>query len=127
MARKIHHVDLSDKEREFLLRLIKSGERSARKITRARILLLADVSKTDKEIAASLHSSVPTVQRTRKRFVQGGLESALSEQPRLGGRKAKRLDEKGEAILMTLAQSAPPAGKAGPCSCWPTGWSSYTL
>lgn len=111
MAKKIYHVDLSDEEREFLLRFIKSGGRSARKITRARILLLADEGKTDKEIAEGLHSSVPTVQRTRKRFVQGGLENALNERPRLGGRKAKKLDEKGEAILTTLAQSAPPVGR----------------
>lgn len=108
---KIYHVDLSDEERAALRHLIKSGERSARKITRARILLLADDGKTDKEIAAALHSSVPTVQRTRARFVQGGLEHALNEQPRLGGRQAKKLDEKGEAILVTLARSAPPAGR----------------
>lgn len=108
---KIYHVDLSDEERAALLHLIKSGERSARKITRARILLSADDGKTDKEIAAALHSSVPTVQRTRERFVRGGLENALNERPRLGGRKAKKLDEKGEAILVTLARSEPPAGR----------------
>lgn len=108
---KIYYVDLSDEERASLLHLIKSGERSARKITRARILLLAHDGKTDKEIAAALHSSVPTVQRTRERFVRGGLENALNEQPRLGGRKAKKLDQKGEAILVTLARSEPPAGR----------------
>ena len=65
----------------------------------------------DQEIAAALHSSVPTVQRTRERFVKGGLDNALNEKPRLGGRKARKLDEKGEALLVTLARSEPPAGR----------------
>ena len=108
---KIYHVNLSDEERASLLHLIKSGEHSARKITRARILLLADEGKMDQEIATTLHSSVPTVQRTRERFVKEGLDNALNEKPRLGGRKAKKLDEKGEALLVTLARSEPPAGR----------------
>lgn len=107
----IYHVNLSEEERASLLHLIRSGERSARKLNRARILLLADEGKMDQEIAAALHSSVPTVQRTRERFGKGGLDNALTERPRLGGRKAKKLDEKGEAILVTLARSEPPAGR----------------
>jgi transposase len=108
---KIYHVDLTDDERAFLLEFIKSGERSARKINRARILLLADEGKKDRDISESLHTSVPTVQRTRKRFVEGGLDGALNERPRPGGRIRKKLDEKGLAILETLAQSEPPEGR----------------
>jgi len=107
---KIYHVDLTEDERAYLLRFIKSGERSARKINRARILLLANEGKKDEDIADSLHSSVPTVQRTRKRFVEGGL-GALNERPRPGGRIRKKLDEKGIAILETLARSEPPEGR----------------
>jgi transposase len=108
---KIYHVDLTDDERAFLLEFIKSGERSARKINRARILLLADEGKKDRDISESLHTSVPTIQRTRKRFVEGGLDGALNERPRPGGRIRKKLDEKGLAILETLAQSEPPEGR----------------
>ena len=107
---KIYHVDLTEDERAYLLGFIKSGERSARKINRARILLLADEGKKDEDIADSLHTSVPTVQRTRKRFVEGGL-GALNERPRPGGRIRKKLDEKGIAILETLARSEPPEGR----------------
>jgi transposase len=108
---KIYHVDLTEDERAYLLQFIKIGERSARKINRARILLLAAEGKKDEAIADSLHTSVPTVQRTRKRFVEeGGLE-ALNERPRPGGRIRKKLDEKGIAILETLARSEPPAGQ----------------
>jgi hypothetical protein len=49
------------------------------------------------------------VQRTRQRFVEGGLDRALNEDPRPGERK--RLDEKGEALLETLAKSEPPEGR----------------
>jgi transposase len=111
MPRKIYIVDLTEEERACLLALIKSGQHSARKLTRARILLLADEGKTDQEIAEALHTSTPTVQRTRQRFVEGNLEGALNERPRLGGRKSKKLDERGEAILETLACSEPPAGR----------------
>lgn len=115
---RIYIVDLTEEERTFLLKFIKSGKHSARKINRARILLLADEGKTDREIAAAfrlspqanaLHTTVPTVQRTRQRFVQGNLEYALNERPRPGG--PKKLDGRAEAVLIALAHSAPSAGR----------------
>lgn len=109
MTNKIYVVDLNEEERAFLTDFINRGERSARKLKRAHILLLADEGKTDSEIAAALHTSTPTVQRTRQRFVEGGLDRALNEDPRPGGRK--KLDAKGEALLETLARSEPPAGR----------------
>jgi len=108
MPKKIYIVDLTKKERTYLLDYIKSDKKSARKINRARILLLADEGKTDSEIAAALHTGTATVHRTRQRFVAGNLDGALNERPRLGG--SKKLDEKGEAVLETLAHSKPPKG-----------------
>ena len=109
MPKKIYIVDLTKEERTYLLDFIKSGKHSARKLNRARILLLADEDKTDGEIAEALHTGTATVQRTRQRFVEGNLEGALNERPRPGGQK--KLDEKGEAILETLAHSQPPEGR----------------
>ena len=109
MPRKTYIVDLTEKERGCLLDFIRSGKRSARKLNRARILLLADEGKADSEIAEALHTGPSTVQRTRQRFVEGNLEGALNERPRLG--RQKKLDEKGEAILETLAHSQPPVGR----------------
>ena len=109
MPKKIYIVDLTKEERTYLLDFIKSGEQSARKLNRARILLLADENKTDGEIAEALHTGTATVQRTRQRFVEGNLEGALNERPRPGG--TKKLDEKGEAILETMAHSKPPEGR----------------
>ena len=107
---KIYHVHLTDEERTYLLQFTKSGERSAREITRARILLLADEGHKDRDIAASLHTSTSTVERTRRRFVEENLD-ALRERPRPGGRIRKKLDEKGVAFLKTLAHSKPPQGQ----------------
>ena len=109
MPKKIYIVDLTAEERTYLLDLIKSGKRRSRKLNRARILLLADEGKTDGEIAEALHTGTATVQRTRQRFVEGNLAGALNERRRPGG--PKKLDEKGEAILETLAHSKPPEGR----------------
>ena len=109
MPKKTYIVDLREEERTFLLDLIQKGEHSARKLNRARILLLADEGKSDREIAEALHTGTATVQRTRQRFVEGNLEGALNEKRRPGGRR--KLDEKGRAILETLAHSKPPDGR----------------
>jgi transposase len=109
MPKKIYIVDLTKEERTYLLDFIKRDKQSARKLNRARILLQADEGKTDDEIAAALHTGTATVYRTRERFVSGNLAGALNERPRLGGQK--KLDEKGEAVLETLARSQPPAGR----------------
>jgi len=109
MSGKIYIVDLTEEERAHLLDLIVSGKRSSRKLNRAQILLHADEGKSDSEIAQALHTSMSTVQRTRQRFVEGNLEGALNERPRQG--QCKKLDEKGKAVLETLAHSKPPEGR----------------
>ena len=57
---------------------------SARRITRARIVLLAADDRPDDEVTAVLHTSRSTVERVRRRFVQFGLEAVLNERPRPG-------------------------------------------
>jgi transposase len=108
MAKK-YIVELTSDEREELLTLTRQGKVSARKIKRANILLLADEGRKDVEIVTALHTSIRTVERTRQRFVLEGLRASLNERPRPGARC--KLDAKGKAILETLAQSTPPAGR----------------
>jgi hypothetical protein len=81
--RKRYHVQLSDDDRRSLQRLVRSGNAPARALTHARILLKADATEDgpgwqDEQIAEALENSVPAVERTRKRFIQGGLDDALS-------------------------------------------------
>jgi transposase len=112
MSKKIYIVELRDDERQTLLDLVKSGQTKARKLNRAHILLLADEGRSDPEIASALHTSASTVQRTRKRFVEGNLEFALNERRRPGAKP--RLDSKSEALLIALSKSTPPEGR----KCW---------
>jgi transposase len=107
--RKKYIVELTDEERASLLTLTKKGQVRARKLKRAQILLLADEGKPDDEIAAVLHVGRSTVERTRQKLVEHGLEFALNERPRIG--REPKLDDKAKAVLLTLAQSTPPEGR----------------
>ncbi len=107
--KKVYVVDLTKEEKAELLKLVGKGEARARKMNRAHILLLANEGRTDKDIAQALHTSPSTVERTRRRFVEGGLERALNESPRPGGKR--KLTGKQEAYLVALACSDPPEGK----------------
>jgi transposase len=107
--KKVYVVDLTKEEKAELSELVGKGEARARKMNRAHILLLANEGRTDKDIAQALHTSPSTVERTRRRFVEGGLERALNESPRPGGKR--KLTGKQEAYLVALACSDPPEGK----------------
>jgi transposase len=109
MPAKKYIVDLTAEEREHLLQVIRRGQQSARKITRARILLKAADGWPDDHIAAALDVGVATVERTRKRFVEANL-AALNDRPRPGARP--KLDGKQEAHVIALACSQAPEGQA---------------
>jgi putative transposase len=102
-------VDLSDEQRRELKMLVRKGRASARRITRARVLLLAAEDRPDDEVAAVLQTSRSTVERIRRRFVEHGLDAALTERPRPGA--IPKLDERGQATLIALACSNPPEGR----------------
>jgi transposase len=109
---KKYIVKLADDERAQLLALTKRGTVSARRLSRAHIVLQADTGLSDDAIAQALHIGTATVEHIRKRFVEDGLEAALSERPRPGGQR--KLDGKPEAFLIALACSTPPEGR----TCW---------
>ena len=106
MPAKKYIVTLTKEERQKLLALTRAGEISARKMKRAQILLKADENWKDKDIIAALNTSRSTVERIRKRYVEGGLDKALNEDPRPGAKR--KLDGRAEAHLIALACSDPP-------------------
>ena len=106
MPAKKYIVTLTDEERKELLALTRAGEISARKMKRAQILLKADENWKDKDIIAALNTSRSTVERMRKRYVEGGHDKALNEEPRPGAKR--KLDGRAEAYLIALACSDPP-------------------
>lgn len=112
---KKYKVTLSEEERSMLLALVSVGKTAARKITHARILLLADAnskdgSRTDRMIVKALQVGLISVGRVRKRFVEQGLEAALNRQIQLN-RRAKKLDGEAEAFLLATACSTAPEGR----------------
>ena len=110
-----YRVELSQAEREELTAMLSGGKHAARKLKRAQILLAADIGSREEEIARTVRVSASTVYRTKRRFVEGNLDRALSEEPRPGAER--KLTGKEEAL--THAPNRPPAGGAGRWRCWP--------
>ena len=102
-------MGLRKDEQEQLLTLLKRGKISARKLCRAQILLQADGGASDTAIATAVQVDVRTVERLRKRLVEEGLDAALNERRRPGGKP--KLDGRQEAFLIALACSAAPHGR----------------
>jgi transposase len=109
MPAKKYLVKLENEEREQLLDMTSKGEIGARKMKRAQILLKADEGWKDEYIIQALNTSRSTVERTRKRFVEGGLDQALNEDPRPGQRV--KLAGNAEAHLVALTCSDAPGGR----------------
>ena len=105
-----YRVELSQTERSELTALLSGGKHAARKLKRAQILLAADVGASDDEIATNVGVGGSTVYRTKRRFVLGNLEAALSEEPRPGA--DRKLSGKEEALLLATACSRPPQSRA---------------
>jgi transposase len=106
-------VTLSDSARHELERFVACGKKSAREITRARILLLANEGQPDCAIGAVLGVSRPTIHRLRKQLAEGTYEQivdVLSDAPRCG--RPLKVDSRVEAHITLLACADPPEGAA---------------
>ena len=99
-----YRIELSQVEREELTAMLSGGRHAARKLKRAQILLAADIGSRDEEIARTVRVSASTVYRTKRRFVEGNLDRALSEEPRPGAER--KLTGKEEALLVATACQA---------------------
>jgi transposase len=104
-----YRVELSQTERDQLMALLAGGKHAARQLKRAQILLAAHAGVGDEAIAASIGVGGSTVYRTKRRFVEGNLEAALSEDPRPGAER--KLNGRQEALLVATACSNPPKGR----------------
>ena len=102
-------IRLSVKKRDSLRKIIATGERPARVILRAHILLRSADGWTDEAIAQAFETGVDTVRRTRQRCLKRGTLACLSDEPRNGA--PHKLDEEEEARIVALACSDPPRGR----------------
>jgi transposase len=108
-------VALEIEERAALEGLISKGKAASRKLTHARILLLADASRgeahTDEDIIAALGSSPKTVARVRKRFVTEGLAAAIDHKPQPARPDKVKIQGDVEQKLIELTCTDPPRGR----------------
>ena len=100
-----YRIKLTESEREELKGLLAKGHHAARKLTRARVLLLSDEGKTEEEIVSALDVGAATVERLRKRCALEGVEAALVDRPRAGTKL--KLDERQRARLIAEVCSTP--------------------
>ena len=104
-----YRVELNEAERAQLTAMLSGGKHAVRKLKRAQILLAADAGIGDEAIADSISVGGSTVYRTKRRFVEGNLDLALSEEARPGA--ARKLSGKETALLVATVCSSPPEGR----------------
>jgi transposase len=108
-------VALEVEERAALEELVSKGKAASRKLTHARIILLADAAHgdvhTDEEIIVALGSSLKTVARVRKRFVTEGIEAAIDHRPQPARPDKIKIKGDVEQKLIKLACTDPPRGR----------------
>ena len=110
-----YRVSLTPEERAGLEHLVSVGKAAARKLTHARILLLADTPPggecSDDEIVDALGVGLCTVGRVRKRLVTEGFLAALDHRPQPP--RPDKIKVKGdvEQKMVRLACSDPPQGR----------------
>lgn len=110
-----YRITLTVEERFRLEQLVSSGKSAARRLTHARVLLLADELHgepcLDAKIVSSLGTSVRTIERLRKRFVTEGLEAALDHRPQPPRPDKVKIKGSVEQKLVELACGDPPRGR----------------
>jgi len=102
-------VNLSRAERRLLEELIQNEAPRNRRVKHAKILLESDLGKSAVKVADWVGVGHSTVERTRQRYAEGGLEAALNDKPRPGG--MPRLDGVQQAFVIALACSDTPNGQ----------------
>ncbi len=106
---KRYKVELSQKERAELQKLISAGVVSARKLTRARILLKVDEGFSKTEISQVLDVTINTVTNVCRSFQSQRLEAIERKKP--NREYEHRLDGEAEAHLIAMACGTPPDGR----------------
>lgn len=114
---KRYRVTLDESEREELRRLLAKGKADVRRLKHAQILLQADESEDgsawpDERIAQAVGCGTATVERVRRRFIEEGLELALSPYRTPRREYRTKLDGEQEAKLIATACGAPPEGRS---------------
>jgi transposase len=106
---KKQHVQLSEKDRQYLESLLATGELPVKVYRRALALLELDLGKTYTAVAETLGVCNSTVSTWSKNYREQGL-LCLHDRPRSG--RPIEIDGEQRAKITALACSTPPAGHA---------------
>ena len=109
MPTRKYVVNLSRAEQRELEELIQNEAPRSRRVKHAKILLGSDKGQSAAKVADWVGVGHSTVERTRQRYAEGGLEAALHDKPRPGG--VAKLDGKQQAFVIALACSDTPNGQ----------------
>lgn len=117
IAIKKYNVRLSEDERRRLNDLIHKGKSAAQLLTKARILLKADLSEagdgwSDSRIAEAVDTSIATIERTRRQLVEEGLDGVLTRKYNPNSARPRIFDGEAEAKLIALSCGPAPEGHA---------------
>ena len=102
-------IKLKKEERKFLQEFIKKGTKKARAIARSNVLLLSDEGWETDVISKMAKVHRQRVWRTKKRFLEEGLETALKEKPRTG--QPQKYTDKHKAEIIATACTKAPSGR----------------
>ena len=98
-------VALGERDREMLERLARMRTAQAQTVTRARILLLRDSGETLVSIAERVGLAVNSVRLCVTKYLEGGVERALSDGARSG--RPREIDDADRAFVVDLACQRP--------------------
>ncbi len=101
-------LKLKKGERQKLRRLQQQGQAKARVLRRAAVLLLLDKDWAYEDIVEATAASSSTIGRVKRRYLEEGLELALTERARPG--REPRFNPKARKHLIALACTDPPEG-----------------
>ena len=109
-------VKLTQEQRQQREQLIGSGTASARKIMHAHILLKVDSSSdgpkwSDQQIQQAFGVGASTIWRVRRRFLEQGLDDALTRRPQPQRPEMRKLHGELEAHLIAITCGEKPEGE----------------
>lgn len=113
MPRKRIRIKLTEQDEKILKRYVSQGQKNAREINRARILLLSNEGTKVKDIKQVLGTSQATIYNVRKKYNRQEHEHILDfikDKPRSG--RPIKLDSRVAAKVSMIACSDPPTGRA---------------
>ena len=113
MSGKRITIKLTDQEEQILKKYVSQGQKNAREINRARILLMANEGVKINDIKQALGVSLATIANVRKTYNRqehAHILDCIKDKPRSG--RPIKLDSRVEAKVSMIACSEPPAGRA---------------